>query len=1019
MSRSSRRPLPRRVTGRRPAVALALMLLAVVAPSTASAKASISQFAAGPLAPTEVCDPNLSPERMATTAAARTDFCVAFYFDGGPPSTGDDVRTTIANTPQGFLATADTSPQCTLAQYAVETKEKSNCPENTQVGEGEARIRVDIGFGQTIYQTVKAKIWNLEHSKDEVAGIGIELRPALGPFELSPIKLKSRTTLRPNPDVGLTTIIDGQPREATIPVLGNRPIALDGFFLRFWGSKTDHPSMPQSFALLGSDCSKDQLSTITGVTYSGEQTNATDSYRLTDCDKAPFGVQTKVTTSERRPDVNTSVTVELSVDQNEDPKVTANMGKTVLTLPAGLELGAQLASGPDSLPLCTAAQFGWDRSERSTCPAASQVGDVTFISPLQANEFSGAAYVGEQPAEGELPQLFIEGGFGTAPDSPRVKLRGTMKIDADGRIESTLDDLPQVLFRTFRLTFRGGEHSAMVTPRQCGTTTGYVEATPASDGIARRQELPLTIDEDCIDPNLFTPSIAVSTANPQAGARTVTTVDTVRPDRQARITKVVANLPAGIISDLNLATECTVDQAAAFACPETSRIGTVTSTSGVGPKPLSITGDVYLRTRDEGAVAGVVIMVPVKFGGVDLGKLNVAARIELRQPDLGLRFIADVPTRYKGLSLNLRSFSVALDRPGFAINPTNCSPLSSVSSLFSDRGAQADVPSTFRVSGCEKLSFDPGLAFSLTGKTGQGDKPSLGVKVSLPAGGSNIKSTRVVLPDGIGADLVTARRACPGTDWDAGTCSPDAITGKVTATLSITSEVVSGTVSLVKVAGEPLPGIGIQLQGRFAARILGTIAIDQKSGQLVTNLPSLPDVPLTVFDLQMEGGPRGALISTKKLCSSPKVSLKGSFVGQSGATAERTATTNCGSVLGTGAALVKVSGSARKGLTFKISAPTGKTMRSLKFGLPSGVAIPKAKVGKKKLIRGTKVVSLAGKRTLVVSLPKAGRATITVKVPKGALSVTKKLAKKKTFTISTRIGYAGGTRDSLKTKVKP
>ncbi len=1018
MSISPRRTLPRRANGRRLVALFVLAVLGVLTPSAAHAKSTITRYASGPIPQGQHCDPNVTPEKMATAAAMRTDFCVAFYFDAGPPSTGDDVKSTIADTPQGFLATADTSPQCTAEQLAAESKNPSTCPANTQVGEGEAVVRVDF-MGVIINQTIHAKIWNMQHSPDEVAGIGIELAPELAGLQLPHIKLVARTTLRPNPDVGLRTLIDGQPREANLGSLGTHPIALDGFFLRFWGSKTDHPSMAESFSFLGSDCSVDQVSRIRGVTYKGDETLAEDRYRLTECDKVPFGVTTTLSTAERRPDVNTGATVTLSVDQNFEPRVTGNMKKTVLTLPAGLEFGAQIASGEGGLPLCSAAEFGWDKTERATCPAGSKVADVSIISPLQANEFNGAAYVGEQKAKGELPQLFIEGGFGNKPDSPRVKLRGSMRVDENNRIESTLDNLPQVLFKTFKLTFRGGDNAPLITPRACGTTNGYVDSTPASTGQVMRQDLPLVIDQDCIDPAAFTPTQTVTTTNPQAGGRGVTTIDTVRPDRQARITKMVADLPPGIISDLNLATECTVEQAESFSCPESSRIGTVVSTSGVGPKPFQVSGNAYLRTRDEGAVAGVVIAVPVKFGGVDLGMLNVSSRIELRPGDLGLRFIADVPTRYKGLSLNLRSFKVLLDRPDFAINPTNCSLLTSTSTLTSDLGGVATTPSTFQVTGCDQLAFNPGLQFSLTGKTAQGDKPSIGVKVSLPVGGSNIKSTRVTLPDGLGADLQQVKRACTGVQWDAGQCPADAIVGKVTATMAITPEVISGNLSLVKIQGQPLPGIGIQLLGRFAARILGTIAVDQKSGQLVTILPTLPDVPLSTFDLALEGGARGALISTKALCAGPNVSLKGSFVGQSGATAERVATTTCTATQGSGVALVKVSGSARKGLTLKVSAPAGAKMSSLKFALPSGVSVPKAKVGKANLIRGTKALKLKGARGLVVTIPSSGRASITVKVPKGALVLTKSLAKKKTFAIKTSLGYIGGTKGAVTSKVKP
>ena len=1016
MSSRPRRSHLRLATGRR-SVAVLAFVLAFLAPSGAQAASSITRFAVGPVGPGTHCDPNLTPDKMLTTAAARTDMCVAYYFDAGPPSTGDDIKATVADTPAGFLATADTAPACTLAQFNAESHDPSSCPAATQVGSGEAIIRAEV-LGLVVPQTVQAKVFNLEHTPNEVGLIGIELAPELAGMALAHTKLLGRALLRPNPDVGLRTIIDNQPRTTDIGPLTGQNISVDGFFLRLWGSKDDHPTMTQSFGLMGSDCSTDQRGHIQAATYGGTVITAEDSYRLTDCDKVPFGVDTKVTTSERRPDVNTAATVQLTLADNMEPKVTGNIRRTVLTLPAGMELAAQVASGEAGLPLCSAEQFAWDATTPSTCPAGSKIADVSFVSPLQKNEFVGSAYVGTQPAPGELPQLFLEAGFGDRPDAPRVKLRGTMRIDEQGRIESTLADLPQVLFSTFRLTFRGGDHSPIVTPRQCGTTQGAVAVAPAATGVALVQALPLTIDEDCVDPATFTPSLTVTTNNAQAGARGVTTIDTARPDRQARFTRVVADLPPGVISDLNLATECTAEQAAAFACPESSRIGTVLSTSGVGPAPYAVPGNVYLRTRDEGAVAGVVISVPVKFGGVDLGQLNVQSRIELRPADLGLRFIADVPLRFKGLSLNLRSFKVSLDRPDFAINPTNCSPLSTVSSLASDFGTVAAVPTTFQVTGCERLSFDPQLAFKISGKTAQGDKPAIGVKVSLARGGSNIKSTSVTLPPGLGADLKQVPRACKVAEWDAGTCSPNAQVGSAVATLAITPEVIPGTVSMVMIPGQTLPGIGIQLQGRFAARILGSIAIDQGTGQLITRFPTLPDVPISVLDLTLEGGARGALIATKALCAAPSIVLKGSFVGQSGATAERSTTASCAGLQTGGTPTLRITGSARKGLTIKVTAPTGKKLSTLKLLMPAGVSVPKAKLGKKNLLKGTKSVTLRGKRTLQVT-KKPGVSTITIKIPKGSLRLTSSLRKKKTLSVTARLAYATSGSATLKAKAKP
>lgn len=1018
---SSRRPVPR-LTRLRPVLALFVVaIVGFLVPSSAMAKNEITRFFAGPIKANVHCNPGVKPEQMDTTAAARTDMCIAFYVDGGHPSKGDDIKETIAETPQGFYATADSSPSCKLADFAPESQSPSKCAANTQVGESEVRVRVDFNSsGLIIPQVVHGKVFNLEHSPDEVAIIGMELTPELAGIQLPHIKVMGRTVLRPNPDVGLRTTFAGQPRFANLGALGTSPIAIDAIFLRLWGAKVNHPTLSQDFGLLGSDCTNDQVSRAKSVSWSGDTADAEFRYKLTDCENVPFDVDAKIETSERRPDVNTATKITVSIPQNEYPRVTGNMRKTVLTLPAGLEMGAQLASGPEGLPLCSPEQFGWDKIGQSTCPAASKVADIKIISPLQANEFAGAAYLGAQTAVGELPQLFVEGGFGSKPDSPRVKLRGSMKVADDGRIVSTLDNLPQVLFREFSLTFKGGEHSTMITPRQCGTTNGSIEATPASTGQPIVKTIPLTIDEDCIDPTRFAPTMSVSTSNPQAGGRTVLNVKTERPDRTARISKVVANLPAGVLSDLNLVTECTTQQAVDQACPAESRIGTVTATSGVGPAPSTVQGSIFLRERDEGAVAGAVISTPVKIGDVNLGNLNLPARIELRPEDQGLRFIAEVPQRFKGLSLNLRSFNVSLDRENFGMNPTSCAPLNSTSTLFSDAGTSADIPVSLQVSGCENLAFDPSLALAITGKTAQGDKPALQVQVSLAKGGSNIKSTAVTLPAGLGADLNQVKRACAGADWNAGTCSPDSQMGVANASVAITPEAITGRVFMVKVEGQTLPGVGIQLEGRFATRILGKITVDQQSGQLITRFDSLPDVPISTLRMNLEGGARGALISTSKLCANGgKVLLKGAFVGQSGAIANREATTTCANTtLAGGVLLAKVSGTTRTALKFKFTAPSGKKIKSAQLTLPSGITVTAKKLAKNKTFKGTSTSKLSGKRTVVGRVPSAGSTTYTVTVPKGALVLSKTAKKKKSFSVKPRVGYTDGTRDTAKLSFK-
>ncbi|MFT4034208.1 MAG: hypothetical protein QM679_01375 [Patulibacter sp.] len=999
---------------RRRSVAATLLLLfvAALAPAAAHAANAITRFAAGPIGPQTHCDPNITADQYVTTAGARVDFCLAFYQDGNDPATGDDVAAAVVDLPDGFLATADTSPQCTLEQFAPTSTAASSCPAQSQTGSGQALVRVQVAGLLTVTLLVPVTVWNVEHQADAVAGVGLELAPNVGGFALPHTKIVSYTQLRPNPNVGLRTTIDEMPRTTDLGPLGQASIAIDGFFLRFWGSKADHPQLPQSFALLGSDCTTDQVTTFSTTSVSGATQSAQSRLRLTDCAQVPFGIHASVATTERRPDVPTGVQVTVAVDQYSDPRVGSNLRSTQLTLPAGLELGAQVASG-DPLEVCTAEQFAWASSAPVQCPAASKISDVEIISPLQANAFRGAGYLGAQPAPGELPQVFLVGEFSGAPNAPRIKLRGQLSVDDQGRLVTTLADLPQVLFERFTLTFRGGDHAPLQTPAQCGTTEGSFVATPSNGNAPVQQPLALTIDADCIDPQAFAPTMALSSTNEQAGGRGVMTVRVDRPDRQARVASMVVDLPQGVLSDLNAATECAAADAQAGSCPASSRIGTLTASSGVGPAPYAVRGDVFLRERQGDDVAGLEIVMPVQFGPVDLGRLSLPARIELRPDDLGLRLRSQVPLRFKGLPLNLRSFEVALDRPGFSINPTSCEPLSSTSALTSAGGVVASVPLSFQVSGCDALAFDPSIAFALGGATGSGGKPSIDVTVSLAPGGSNLRAASVLLPPGLSADLTQLGRACAQADWVAGSCGADAVIGTVQGRLAITDELLDGTLSMVKVEGRALPSIGIRFGGRFASTLLGEIAVDKPTGRLATSFPQLPDVPLKQLALHLAGGASAPLSATAELCAQPPM-LAASFTGHSGATATRTATARCSSAQAERTAAITKRGSLRHGIAFTVKAPAGKKLTVLRVGLPAGVRVAPGIRTKRGVLRHATSVRVLSSRTLGRTLAKLGTTRASLKTPKGTFVFSRAVARKKQVTVTVRIGYADGTRETAK-----
>ncbi len=193
---------------------------------------------------------------------------------------------------------------------------------------------------------------------------------------------------------------------------------------------------------------------------------------------------------------------------------------------------------------------------------------------------------------------------------------------------------------------------------------------PSSGRAAQDIRGAITIDQDCGVP--FAPTVSVDSANSTAGARSQTRITIERPDRGQWLTHFNIALPTGLLGDLNIPTECSAAQADAGSCPQSSRLGTVTALAGAGSQPWSLAGAMYLTSRRDGDVAGAVIVVRAAVGDLDLGNVIVRGRIALRPTDAGLTFDAEIPTRFRGVALQLRRVVVDLDRPNMWLNPTAC-----------------------------------------------------------------------------------------------------------------------------------------------------------------------------------------------------------------------------------------------------------------------------------------------------------------------------------------------------------
>ena len=79
-----------------------------------------------------------------------------------------------------------------------------------------------------------------------------------------------------------------------------------------------------------------------------------------------------------------------------------------------------------------------------------------------------------------------------------------------------------------------------------------------------------------------------------------------------------------------------------------------------------------------------------------------------------------IPQILKGIPLQIRDVRVDIDRPGFALNPTNCEAMAVSGQVTGGSGAVANLSNRFQVGNCSALGFKPNVKIQLHGGTKRG-----------------------------------------------------------------------------------------------------------------------------------------------------------------------------------------------------------------------------------------------------------------------------------------------------------
>ncbi len=637
--------------------------------------------------------------------------------------------------------------------------------------------------------------------------------------------------------------------------------------------------------------------------------------------------------------------VNIKMPQSEAPGTNGapHLRNAVVTLPEGMSISPGIVdgiqacnetgpeginfTGPESEEI--AADGEWQLAA-GHCPTASTVGTTEAVTPDLDEPVHGHVYLarpscggaGQEPCteqdalDGHLYQLYLEfGGEGALGSTGiHVKAHGYVEANpATGQLTTVVDENPQVPLNEVKIHLNGGPRAPLDNPTVCGPATTTSDLTPWSEPgttpLPEALSMPGTPDATpssyfnvtgCAGgPPPFAPGFLAGTVSPQAGQYSAFTLNLTRQDREQFVKGIQIHTPPGLLGMLSSVQLCEEPQADAGTCPEASKIGTTRVASGAGSHPFEIEGTVYLTGPHDGphdgAPFGLSVVTPAVAGPFNLGLVIVRARIDVNPIDSTLTVTTDetgpyaLPQILDGVPLRLKQVTVNINRPSFMFNPTNCGAQHITAVLSGSQNTKATVSTPFAAAGCASLQFKPKFAVSTSGRTSKAAGASLDAKLSFPAGpvGSeaNIARVKVDLPKQLPSRLTTLQKACTAAQFETNPagCPPASIVGTVRASTPLLPVGLTGPVYFVSHGGEAFPSLIVVLQGDGVRVDLTGSTFISHAGITSSTFKTVPDVPVSTFEIYLPEGRYSALAANGNLCTSAsKLSMPTAFLAQNG-----------------------------------------------------------------------------------------------------------------------------------------
>ncbi len=838
---------------------------------------------------------------------------------------------------EGLVGSQSAVPKCSSVDFNTRVNLRASCPDSTAVGVAAVKAEFNT-FPVGVEEYVHVPVYNLAPSPGEAAKLGfvaldVPIVIDVGVNDKPPYNLVARLDDVPQGVIfySSTLTIWGNPANSSHDSLRGscvgEPLQFSQEPISLGSCPVNVPEAP--FLTLPRACNGPLATIFTADSWANpgaftepqsilthNESEPPIPTGMTGCSLLNFDPTIAAQPTTAQGESPSGLSVDLDVKDvgltSSGGRAKADIKKVQLTLPEGVTVNPSAAEG---LGVCTLAQYNAASAEDQGCPESSKLGTVLVKSPLIEEPVEGSIFLAAQEDNpfGSLLAFYM------LLENPRfgifIKQAGKVEPDPQtGQLVSTVDDIPQLPFSHFTLRFREGPRAPLATPGLCGTYTTKAVLTPWSGGESVLSDSTFTVSSGpgggpCPTSGTapFRPGFEAGTVSNAAGSYSPFYMHLTRADGEQSLTRFDAVLPAGVVPKLAGIPSCTDAQIAAAkaktgrqelafpSCPAASQIGRVLAGAGVGSALTYVPGKIYLAGPFGGDPLSVVVIVPAVAGPFDVGTVVTREAITI-DPETYVGEIDGaasdpIPHILKGIPLKLRDLRVYVDRSEFMRNATSCNEGSTLATVFGS-GANVfapsdDVPATvaarYQAASCASLAFKPSLRIQLKGETKRGGFPKLHSVVTYPEGSgyANIGSAVVTLPHSAFISPLKIANPCIRPLFAEGKCPPASRLGYAKAWTPLLDEPLQGPVYFRSNGGvRDIPDIVADLNGQFHVVLVG--AVDSvgpsNKARLRTTFASVPDAPVTRFELDLKGGKEGVIENSQNLCAGKryvKVKLRG------------------------------------------------------------------------------------------------------------------------------------------------